>query len=220
MNKNNSNEENNYKSLTITLLLILILQILFIYFLYPSLTSVIRKPVLYLYPTENENITVKFEHPEYLATTYPKYNNGWSVNADTLGNLYDENGKYYYALYWEEKNNVKSSFDEGFYVEKVDAISFLEEKLSLIGLNDREKNEFIMYWLPILENNGKSLVYFELTESIEKYNKLIIEPVPDSLLRVTMHVKKVNKKVKIKEQELPTFERIGFVAVEWGGVTY
>ena len=188
--------------------------------IFSSLVPMKAKPVLYLYPIKNENITVKFEHPEYLATTYPKYNNGWSVNADTLGNLYDENGKYYYALYWEEKNNVKSSFDEGFYVEKVDAISFLEEKLSLIGLNDREKNEFIMYWLPILENNGKSLVYFELTESIEKYNKLIIEPVPDSLLRVTMHVKKVNKKVKIKEQELPTFERIGFVAVEWGGVTY
>ena len=105
-------------------------------------------------------------------------------------------------------------------IEKDDAIEFLEEKLSIIGLNDRERNEFIMYWLPILESNKKSLVYFELTESKEKYNKLIINPKPDSLLRITMHVKKVNRKINVKEQELPTFNRVGFVAVEWGGVRY
>ena len=77
-----------------------------------------------------------------------------------------------------------------------------------------------MYWLPILEKNGKNLVYFELTESREKYNKLVIDPKPDSLLRVAIHVKKVNKKTNIKEQKLSTFERKGFTAVEWGGVVH
>ena len=50
--------------------------------------------------------------------------------------------------------------------------------------------------------------------------ELIINPKPDSLLRITMHVKKVNRKINVKEQELPTFNRVGFVAVEWGGVRY
>ncbi len=77
-----------------------------------------------------------------------------------------------------------------------------------------------MYFLPILENNDKSLVYFELTDEKQKNNELIIKPAPDSLLRVTMHVKKVNKKVEIKEQKLETFNRRGFVAVEWGGIIY
>ena len=35
-----------------------------------------------------------------------------------------------------------------------------------------------------------------------------------------MHVKKVNDKMEIKEQKLETFNRTGFVAVEWGGVIY
>lgn len=109
---------------------------------------------------------------------------------------------------------------EGFYVTKDSAIDFLEDKLSIIGLNDREKNEFIMYWLPILENNGKSLVYFELTSEREKSNKLIIEPKPDSLLRINMHIKKVSRKINIKEQNLVSFDRKGFVAVEWGGTMY
>ena len=51
-----------------------------------------------------------------------------------------------------------------------------------------------MYWLPILEQNQKSLVYFETTESLQKENELIISPKPDSLLRIRMHVKKVNHK--------------------------
>ena len=178
------------------------------------------KPVLYLYPTTTTNIKVSFEHPEYLTTTYPKYYNSWEVKANPNGDLYDNNNKYYYALYWDEIRYHEVNFKEGFYVTKENAINFLEEKLSIIGLNDREKNEFIMYWLPILENNKQSLVYFELTEERERANKLIIEPKPDSLLRISIHIKKVNERVNIKKQKLNTFERNGFVAVEWGGMTY
>jgi hypothetical protein len=132
----------------------------------------------------------------------------------------DKNGKYYYGLYWEEDSNHKLDFQEGFYVSKENAISFLEEKLSIIGLNDKERNEFIMYWLPILEKNEHNLVYFELTEERDSFNKIEISPKPDSLLRMAIHVKKVDKKTNIKEQKLSSFERTGFTAVEWGGITY
>ena len=77
-----------------------------------------------------------------------------------------------------------------------------------------------MYWLPKLEQNEQSLVYFELTEERQLNNELIINPTPDSLLRVNMHIKKVTQKTEIKEQDLPTFKREGFVAVEWGGTIH
>lgn len=178
------------------------------------------KPILYLYPEAETEVTVNFEHEEKLTTTYPKFKDEWKVTAKPNGDLYDENGKYYYGLYWEEDLNHQVDFSTGFYVTKDDAIDFLEEKLATIGLKDKEKNEFIMYWLPILEKNGQSLVYFELTEERDTYNKLQISPNPDSLLRIAIHVKKVNDKVNIKEEKLPTFNRIGFTAVEWGGVIY
>ena len=139
------------------------------------------------------------------------------VTAHPNGDLYDKDGKYYYGLYWEEEKNHEVDFKEGFYLTKNNAITFLEEKLSLLGLNDKERNEFIMYWLPILEKNGKSLVYFEQTKERDKYNKLLINPKPDSVLRIAIHVKKVNKKVDIKEQKLKKFTRKGFTVVEWGG---
>ena len=178
------------------------------------------KPVLYLYPTKETNVTVKFEKPELLTTTYPKYINSWNVKVSPNGDMYDKDGKYYYALYWDEKRYNEVDFKEGFYVEGKDAIKFLEEKLAIIGLNDKERNEFIMYWLPIMENNKKNLVYFELTKERELGNKLIITPKPDSLLRVSIHIRKVNEKVNIKEQKLESFKRVGFTAVEWGGMTY
>ena len=180
----------------------------------------IAKPILYLYPQKTTNIKVTFSHPEYLETTYPKFIGEWNVKAYKNGDLYDKDGKYYYGLYWDEKQVHQTDFKEGFYVEKDEAIKFLEEKLEIIGLNKKEKNEFIMYWLPIIEKNEKNLIYFELTEEREKVNKINITPKPDSLLRVVIHVKKVKEKVNIKEEKITRFQRKGFTAVEWGGTTY
>lgn len=180
----------------------------------------VAKPILYLYPEEEMKVTVGFSHPEYLETTYPKFINKWEVTALSNGDLYDKDGKYYYALYWDEKKVHKVDFKEGFYVEDKDAIKFLEDKLSYIGLNDKEKNEFIMYWLPVLEKNKKSLVYFELTKERESYNKLLISPKPDSMLRIVIHIKKVDKKTDISKENLSKFKRYGFSVVEWGGTIY
>ena len=186
----------------------------------PTVIGGYAKPVLYLYPTKKTKVTVNFEHEDMLTTTYPKFNKEWVVTANTNGDLYDKDGNYYYALYWEENGNHRVDFSEGFYVEKENAIKFLEEKLNYIGLNKRERNEFIMYWLPVLEKNKKNLVYFELTKERDSYNKIKINPQPDSLLRIAIHIKKVNKKTNIKEQKLTKFNRTGFSAIEWGGVNY
>ena len=186
----------------------------------PTYIGGYAKPILYLYPTKEMNVTVTFDKPENLTTTYPKYNNGWSILAKPNGDLYDSNGKYYYALYWEENLNHRVDFREGFYVTKENALEFLEEKLNYIGLKDKERNEFIMYWLPILEKNEKSLVYFELTNERNSNSKINISPKPDSMLRLAIHIKKVNGQVKIKEQKLTRFKRTGFSAIEWGGVLY
>ena len=178
------------------------------------------KPVMYLYPTKKTKVTVSFTKPYLLTTTYPKYNNDWTFTVYPNGDMYDKNNKYYYGLYWEEIGSSKISFNEGFYVTKDKAISFLERTTDELGFTRREANEFIMYWLKILENNEKSLVYYELTEERNQYNGLIINPKPDSILRVAIHVKKVNEPVKIKEQKLTKFKRQGFTVVEWGGAEH
>lgn len=178
------------------------------------------KPVLYLYPTKKTKVSVTFSDNNKLTTTYPKYNKKWEVTALSNGDLYDKTGKYYYGLYWEEEGSNDVDFTTGFYVTKKDALEFLDNITEKIGFTRREANEFIMYWLPILEKNEKNLVYFEFTEERDSYNKINITPKPDSLLRVAIHVKKTDKYTNIKEEKIPTFKRSGFTAVEWGGVIH
>ena len=60
-----------------------------------------EKPVIYLYPTENMDVTVKLDINGDLTCTYPAYNDGWRVTASPDGTLTDENGHEYYCLYWE-----------------------------------------------------------------------------------------------------------------------
>lgn len=180
----------------------------------------VDKPVVYLYPTEPTDVTVKYVNEQNLLTTYPKYDGAWRVRADVGGTLTDESGRQYYALFYDEARTHTVDFKTGFYVTADGAIPFLEEKLALIGLSEREANEFIMFWLPVLERNGQSVVYFEQTAEREAECPLDVSPAPDSVLRVVIHVKKVDAPVEIEAQQIVPFERRGFTLVEWGGTTY
>lgn len=176
------------------------------------------KPVIYLYPEDEEEVTVKLGKKENLTCTYPKYKDGWKVLAKPSGDLIElETGKELYSLYWEGKNNVKHDLTEGFIVEGENAASFLEEKLEILGLNSREKQEFIIYWLPELEANKLNYIRFETKEQIDEDMPLEITPVPDTIIRIMMVVKKINKPLDVKEQLLTSVERKGFTVVEWGG---
>ena len=175
------------------------------------------KPIIYLYPESDMNIDISFKDPSKLTTSYPKYINGWSVLAHKDGNI-TYNNKNYYALYYEANNSIVfKKQDDGFVVAKNDLIPFLEEKLSILGLNEREANEFIVYWLPILEENDYNYIRFATTDEVENNIPLEINPAPTSLIRVLMTYKGVEKNTKVKEQVLERKVRTGYTVVEWGG---
>ena len=46
---------------------------------------------------------------------------------------------------------------------------------------------------------------------------LDITPNPDTIIRILMDYKPLDKKIIVKEQNLITSERTGFTVVEWGG---
>ena len=85
-----------------------------------------------------------------------------------------------------------------------------------MGLNEDEMNEFIVYWLPLMEHNKYNLISFQ-GDVYTNSAKLNITPIPDSLLRVFMAYVPLEEAVDIEPQQLETFERKGFTVVEWGG---
>ena len=179
---------------------------------------VVKKPIIYLYPEEETNVTVKVAYEEKLTTTYPKYNGGWNVTAYPDGTLIDNNtNRQLYGLYWEGKDNNIKQTNEGFVIAGEDTSEFLEEKLNILGLTDKEAEEFIIYWLPILEKNKYNYIRFSSQEEINKYMPLEVNPTPDTIIRVVMNYKPLDRKINVKEQKLERKERKGFTLVEWGG---
>ena len=175
-----------------------------------------EKPILYLYPEETTKVTVKLELLGELTCTYPAYNDGWTVTAAPDGTLTDEKGQTYNYLYWEGAGTEQYDFSQGFCVAGADTAAFLEDALAQLGLTRKEANEFIVYWLPQMEDNPYNLIAFQ-QETYTEAAKLTVTPTPDSILRVFMAWKPLEKPVDIPAQELPTFERHGFTVVEWGG---
>ena len=181
-------------------------------------TDVAWKPIIYLYPKEKTDVSVKLLNSDNLITTYPKYNDLWNVTAYPDGKLLDKKtNRELYGLYWEGKNHTATMKNDGFVVAGEDTISFLEDKLKVLGLTEREADEFIIFWLPKLEENKYNYIRFETVEEINTYMPLEISPKPDTVIRILMDYKPLDKKINVKEQILTTPKRNGFTVVEWGG---
>ena len=175
------------------------------------------KPVIYLYPTEPTEVSVKLDYSGDLTCTYPAYGEGWnSFTAYPDGTLIFPDGKEYYCLYWEGQRDVDYDFSKGFCVKGTDTAAFLEWALAEQGLTPREVNEFIIYWLPRMEGNPYNVISFQ-TEAYTEGAVLDIQPNPDSLLRVFMAWYPSEEAVELEAQSFTPFERVGFAVVEWGG---
>lgn len=184
----------------------------------PGIT--VWKPVIYLYPQDVGPVEIKLNYSGNLTVTYPKYNSGWRVIAYPTGKIINlTDSKEYSYLFWEGKSNDKVEYDlsSGFVVEGKGVVNFLQEKLPELGLTPKEYNEFIVFWLPRMIDNEYNLIHFASRDEYEDRAVLSINPKPDSVLRVFMVFKKLDKLQKIEPQKTSLFERKGFTVVEWGG---
>ena len=146
------------------------------------------KPIIYLYPTEETEVFVKLENQDKITTSYPQYIDGWKVLANKDGSLKDLlSNKNLYSLYYESENSIQFKIEkDGFIVKGSDTSKFLEEKLALLGLSERESEEFIIYWLPKLEANKYNYIRFATIDEINENIPLEIDPKPDTMIRVLM----------------------------------
>lgn len=180
----------------------------------------ICKPVLYLYSDKQEKVQVKLNFKND-KISYPLYDNdkGWEVitNADgTLTNTKDN--KNYSYLFWESMDSgEKYDLSKGFIVKGEYTQEFLQSTLSKMGLQPREYNEFIVYWLPKMINNKYNLIHFASKDEYNNIYPLEVSPKPNSSLRVFMVFKPLDNPVKVTNQNIEPFERKGLTLLEWGG---
>lgn len=178
----------------------------------------VYKPVIYLYPAATQNVRVALDYNGTLTHTYPKYPaQGWNVEARPDGELRDlATGKTYYELFWEGESHYKYDVSTGFVVKGEETADFLDNALAQLGLNRREANEFITFWLPQLERNPYNLLHFATTEYTTQA-KLNVSPHPDTEIRFILVYSPLSQPINIKPQTLNAPPRKGFTLVEWGG---
>ena len=176
------------------------------------------KPVIYLYPEAATECSVCVKTDGRLTCTYPDHGKeGWrDFVAEPDGTLTFADGRKFYCLYWEGVTPTQWDFSQGYCVKGSETGAFLADVLAKMGLSFREANEFIIYWLPRMQENPYNVIAFQ-GEKYERSAKLEIEPKPDSVLRVFMAWKASESCVDIPAPEIRPFERKGFTVVEWGG---
>lgn len=175
------------------------------------------KPVIYLYPETPTEVSVSLTLSGRLTCTYPDYEAGWDgFTAHPDGTLIFPDGKEYYCLYWEGMQAAEWDFSQGFCVKGEDTAAFLEWALAEQGLTPREANEFIIYWLPLMQENPYNIISFQ-TEAYTSTAILEVTPTPDSTIRIMMAYYPSDEAVEILPQHFETPVREGFTVVEWGG---
>lgn len=185
---------------------------------------IVKKPVIYLYPEYSMPVEIKHDFKGRLLTTYPEYHDGWKVIASPSGDLLNtEDNRHYQYLFWDGSYAFPPEhyrFKSGFTVKKEDYAAFLHDKLAQIGLNEREINDFIVYWLPEMNKYQNCFIHFRVNDNIDGSSILTVKPQPQTMIRVFMEFYGFDAwddRPRLPEQVLPSIPRQGFTLVEWGG---
>ena len=194
--------------------------------------GVSEKPVLYVYSPQEQLLTVSVDVDGAIDTAYPAPDAlettdwgtraSWTVTASPDGTLTDASGRTYPSLFWDGPVGQESP-EEGFVVAREDAVPFLEEKLALLGLTDKEAADFITFWAPRIRANEYTFVSFDASSYAQQVTYSFADEagnqvVPDTFIRVFMTIRQAEVTTQVREQAFgPTPQRTGLVAVEWGG---
>jgi hypothetical protein len=179
------------------------------------------EPLVYLYPKVKSDISLTLKNTNVIRSD-PHYNNTWNVTAYPNGLLQSESGKPYEHLYWEGEAKEPENPALEVITSTGKLHQTLEQILTTMGLNERERKDFENYWEPKLSfSSYYSLKFYDESE-ISKVVPLTVVPKPDTVIRVLFSYEGLENvpenQVDIIKGEYTLPQRTGFTVVEWGGI--
>lgn len=179
------------------------------------------KPVIYLYPKQEQDIVVQVEPTGGITISDPAYNNGWHVRATPEGDIYNyADTKKYPYLFWEGHGKNYHRPKRGFVVAKHEVPALLQEKLAALGLNEKEGFDFREFWEPKLMRSPYVFITFIDQDAFNTIAPLTIKPKPDSIIRVFMDYEPLLAPITVEPLHILTPKRTGFTVIEWGGALH
>lgn len=175
------------------------------------------KPVIYLYPEEPTDVTVKID--ANLSVSEPAYEGGWHVTAYPDGTLVSTDGTVYPYLFWEGVGKLYIPPQQYWVVAKSDVKTFLTSTLGKLGLNEKETADFMEFWYPRMQSAPYYKIGFHGTHAMNQIAPLTFSVHPDMMLRILMDYEPLDEAIPSHPPKLPPIPvRHGFSVIEWGGV--
>lgn len=184
----------------------------------------VGKPVIYLYPKFPMLVTVNVMTAGEVFMSDPQIEKGnyWrDVIAHPNGILIYK-GNAYRELFYEAAITSLNPPSKGIIIKNSDIEGDLTDFIKRLGLTRKnEQQEFLEWWLPQLREYNSPYWFVSILEQDEKQriDRVEISPKPDTFIEFIVYFKPLQEFANIKKLILPpTPRRIGFTAVEWGGV--
>ncbi len=182
----------------------------------------VDKPVIYFHTSETREFELSVNPAAPFSFVYPEMNGSWKGIAQPDGDI-AINGSEYPYLFWESKQDYFfKSEGNGFKVEKDEVIPFLTKKLTELGLNQKEKTDFITYWGPKMTENGTSFVQFSIDENCNQFATMNCIPAPQSLRRVYIQLAQWQPYFEnfLNDQTFTAPAVSEWAILEWGGFSF
>lgn len=173
-------------------------------------------PNIYLYPetTIIADVNLSFPSGGEVTESSPPYGNGWTVTVSPEGIIDNE----YDYLFYEASLPSNLSTDYGWLLTTDNLENEFRVLLTNLGFKGREIDDFVDYWVPILDNAPYYGIY---PQDINSLIELTINPAPVNTLRELFLVRALYNEIDIPAPpDNGTFSRGGYVVIEWGVIAF
>ena len=178
------------------------------------------KPVIYLYPEQVTDMTVWVNPKGGFSYTEPLYKNGWRITASPDGKIVNQDdGLEYPYLFWEGRGGMYSAPEHYWVVKQTEVETFLTQILDEMEFFENERNDFLEFWLPRMQEAPYYKIGFHGTEVMNQLAPLQLSVKPDHIFRILMDYSPLEHWLPSDPPTtLPHANREGFDVMEWGGV--
>jgi len=177
------------------------------------------KPVVYLYPTTPQSVSVKVGADVKISDPLYDPATGWSAFAWPNGQLI-VNGHTYGSLFWEGPGHGQyPGITSGTVVKRAEAAATMRRQLKEQGMNQQETSDFMAYWEQRIPSKPYVRLTWLTTGELNQLAPLAITPRPDTLIRVFLDMDGFDTAFTMPAQKFSAPGRKGFTVTEWGGLS-
>lgn len=173
------------------------------------------KPNIYIYPNEEIRLIVKVDFPlgGKVIESIPQYKDSWDITVDQNGKI---NDTYDYLFYECEMPNLTQKV-YGWIIEKSELEEFFISNMTQSGFNQKETNDFIEYWIPMLTESKYYEIYPQYKSTLDKMVVIKYSVEPKSFYRLFYVIKgRDDDQLELLNPSIEKAKREKYFAVEWG----